>query len=180
MKPPRIFLVIGASGVGKSSVTRFLEKQSKYRVIDMDAEITRRYAESEQEVTDYFQSVGMEVFQEKAIEILEDLKKVGWDKHDGHDILLVDIGAGAVYGSKWEYFSEEFNTILLSAYPEYLWNTRTKPNEIHKNFNHFMTWQFNVPKMLHDTCGVVMDVSYLSVKEVAECLDNKIKNFIKG
>jgi shikimate kinase len=180
MKSPKVFLLIGASGVGKTTTANHLHANGvNYTSVDMDAEIVKRFGDPNQEVTDYFQAVGMEAFQENVIEILKGYYGKDWS-NPSREILLVDIGAGSIYGSQWEFFTEEFHTVLLTAYPEYLWNTRTKPAEIHKNFNHFMTWQFNVPKMLHETCDIVMDVSYLSVKEVADGLDKKITNYIKS
>lgn len=171
----KLFLVVGASAVGKTTVVKKVcSDYDLFKSYDLDFEISKRFGNKDEEVVNYFQRVGINEFQENAFTIIEEVSRV----HINDDkIILFDIGAGATYAFKSVELAELYPTVLLTANPKYLWDNRKKARENHNNFNHYKMWQFNLQTMLHDACEIKIDVAYLDIIQVAESLKNKILNY---
>jgi shikimate kinase len=183
-----VFLVIGASGVGKSTVCRHLsetypyilsDEKRKYKHIDLD-EYFARY--KKMKVSEYFNKVGFKKFWEESYKYIKTHYKrhLARKKNNPNTILLIDVGAGSTLDYKSINLTKEFNTILLTADPEYLFE-REKCKNNHKELGYFKWMEFsNERNNLYKNCNLKIDVSYLSVAQVSKVVDDKINNFNNG
>ena len=181
-KRKNVILVIGASGVGKTTVCKFLTEQSisiKFKHIDLD-DYFRRF--KKMKVTEYFVKVGYKRFWEESYRYI----KRHYDRHiarnkvDSETTLLIDIGAGSIFDHKSIRLTDEFFTLLLTADPEYLFE-REKCKNNHKELGYFKFMEFSREREnLYKNCDIKVDVSYLDVKQVADVVYNKIWNFKRG
>lgn len=182
-KKRNAFIVIGALGVGKTTVCSNLDKnhiipssmKKAYKHIDLDGYIAKL---KKMPVTEYFGKVGYEKFYEESHKIIKRLYN-NHIKSKTERILLIDVGSGSTFDYKSIALTKEFQSILLTADPEYLYETRTKCQETHKQLGYYKYWQFGKEKEeLYKSCDIKMDVSYLTYHHVSDSLAVKILTYI--
>ena len=175
------FLVIGALGVGKSTICNELAKnfsseKNPYIHIDLDAYIGKL---KKMEVKEYFGKVGYEKFYEESNKIIRRLY-FNHIKKKSKKILLIDVGSGSTFDYKSISLNRDMASILLTADPEYLFE-REKCQTSHKELGYYKFWQFGKEKeQLYSQCKIKIDVAYLNVTQIADIMDNKIKGFQTG
>lgn len=174
----KLFLVFGASAVGKTTLVKELARDKLlYLGFDLDAEIIKRFGEQEEEVVSYFHRVGLVEFQKKAFEVINDIRKN--QTQDGK-IILIDVGTGATYGGDAHMFPKEYMSILLTADAHYLWNNREKARANHSDYEHYQMWQFDMQKILHQECQIKIDVGYLDIIGVKATVHRKINGYLNN
>jgi shikimate kinase len=184
-----VILVIGALGVGKSTISKYLAEnihslnRIRYKHIDLDGYIGKL---KKMEVKEYFAKVGYEKFYEESAKIISKLysnhlKKQSKIRMDSKKTtLLIDVGSGSTFDYKSVNLTKTYHSILLTADPEYLFY-REKCKTSHKELGYYKYWQFGTEKKeLYDQCTIKIDVAYLSVEQIAHVMDCKIKNFQRG
>jgi len=185
-----VILVIGALGVGKSTVSKYIAEnihslnRIRYKHIDLDGYIGKL---KKMEVKEYFGKVGYEKFYEESAKIISRLYKNHIEKQSKirmdskKTTLLIDVGSGSTFDYKSVNLTKTYYSILLTADPEYLFE-REKCKKSHKQLGYYIFWQFGnfVKKELYGNCTIKIDVSYLSVEQISYIMDCKIKNFQRG
>lgn len=178
------FLMYGALGVGKTTVGQILKKSFKYDFYELDSLISKEVGKP---VSEYFNEAGMYKFYDKSRETIISLyntrEKLGFNNPEYSSItkpIIIDVGSGSIYDYRAIELIGRFNSILLSADPQYLFETRDKAKEIYKDFGYYTTWQFTKEKeMIYNTCDIKVDVSYLSPEETAYVVHRKIREFMR-
>ncbi|MBK7362729.1 MAG: AAA family ATPase [Micavibrio sp.] len=183
-KKRNVILVIGAYGVGKTTICKHIaekyinlsDKKKQYIHIDLDGYIGKLH---KMEVKDYFGKVGYEKFYDESYKIICRLYK-NHAKKKINKTLLIDVGSGSSFDYKSIALTKEFNALLLTADPEYLYD-REKCKTSNKELGYYKFWQFgNEKKHLYSQCSIKIDVSFLTVEQIADIVDNKIKSFQNG
>lgn len=185
----RAFLVVGALGVGKTTVCKLLAEKyiipstsspfsstrKQFRHIDLDGWIARY---KKMPVTEYFAKVGYEKFYEESHRVIKMLYKRHMVRIDNPNlILLIDVGSGSTFDYRAIELTKEFPSILLTSDPEYIFK-REKCKTSHKTLGNYKYWQFSKEKdALYSQCKIKVDVSYLTVEMVAETVSRKIAIF---
>lgn len=175
------FLVIGALGAGKSTVCKYLAdtyflhsvNKKQFKHIDLDAHIQKC---KKMEVKEYFGKVGYEKFYEESFKYIKTL----WNRHvarNSETVLLIDVGSGSTFDYKSTQLTQLLPSILLTADPEYLFK-REKCVTSHKELGYYKFWQFGKEKeQLYSQCKIKIDVSYMTIAQVAYAMCTKIVNF---
>lgn len=181
------FLMYGALGVGKTTVGQILKKVYKYDFYELDSLISKEVGKP---VSEYFNESGMYKFYDKSKETIMALyntrENLGFHNPENNNVnssvthpMIIDVGSGSIYDYKAIELIGRFNSILLSADPQYLFETRDKAKEIYKDLGYYTTWQFTKEKeIIYNSCDIKVDVSYLSPEETAYVLHRKIREFM--
>lgn len=174
------FLVVGATGVGKSTICEYMTNLNKvgfkYKHIDLDKYIGKRHKTTSQE---YFMKHGHEKFYKESYAIIKKLYYNHIQKHD-KTILLIDVGVGSIQNWNSINLTNEFCGILLTADAEYLYY-REKCRLFNKDIGSFKYFNFNKEKeIIYNQCKIKIDVSYLEIKSICEVMHEKIRRFMNG
>lgn len=186
-----VFLVFGAMGAGKTTVGKYMKenynrhsKINPYDFIELDDYIRK---DSGMSVTEYFKTIGYEKFYEHSVMCVENIienfhkEKLSCMMRDEkpYSILLIDIGAGSTFDYRAISLVNNYQSIHLSADSDYLYTNRSKCIETYKEFGYYNYFHFNKERdILYNKCDIKIDVAYLTVQQVAENIDWKIKNYL--
>lgn len=152
------FLIIGASGVGKSSVINAISELNAIEVLDLDVKLHGSLFE------DYF-SKGKEY-----IEALDDSKDI-----------LIAVGARCTYpeyGHKW--FTEQL-TIALIGNPISIFHRSERLQKTYNgDFNHYVSNEFSKAKLiLYNSCPYSINTENKNINQVTVSVLEIIKNYTK-
>ena len=182
-KDIKAFLVVGALGVGKTTICKLLAEKyivpstmkKQFKHVDLDGYFARY---KKMPVTEYFAKVGYEKFYEESHRIIKMLYKRHTVRKDNPNlILLIDVGSGSTFDYRSIELTRLYKSILLTADPEYLFK-REKCKTSHKTLGTYKYWQFSKEKdALYSQCKIKIDVSYLNPDMVAETVSRKITIF---
>ena len=177
----RIFLIMGAFGVGKSTISALLAKTYKnYRHVDLDEHIAKK---KKMGIKEFMGKIGYEKFYEVSERYINEIVigHKNYKKYCGQT-LLIDVGSGSTFDYRAFDLTNEHYCVLLTADAEYIYETREKCKKSGmKNLHYYKYWQFGKEKeQLYANCVIKVDVAYLTPEQVAEQLNTKIKNFQDG
>lgn len=183
MKQFDFFLMFGALGVGKTTVGSILkdDKRYEYDFYELDAIISKKVKKP---ISEYFNEIGMYKFYDVSLMQIERLfqirENLGFNAPNSPaKPMIIDVGSGCIYDYRAKELLSKYNSIVLTADPEYLFNTRNKAQDIYKELGYYKTWQFgNEKQEIYSSCDINVDVSYLDAKQVAEIIHCKLKNFM--
>lgn len=164
----RLFLIIGPSGVGKSSAIDKVDSCDGLIKYTLDA-VIKDYNE-EPSISLYFGKIGNEIFFRKSIEAIERLKIENIDK-----TILIDVGAGSF---DWEGCVNDFlkyQIISLIGEKEVIYSrVRNRPLE-KRSLNEYVSSEFKEHKaFLYDKASFRIDTTHLNSAEVAKRITNII------
>jgi shikimate kinase len=164
-----ILLLIGPSGVGKSSVIKeipFYDTLLIYKLDDILKELNE-----EASISKYFHRIGNKAFFEKSIEAIERLRKESPAKQ-----ILIDIGAGSI---DWEGCTDIFlnyRIVSLTGDKEILYD-RIKTRALEngsvetRTLEQYTKSEFMPHKMaLYDQATFNIDTSKLSKSDIAKII----------
>ncbi|MBL7894654.1 MAG: hypothetical protein JNK50_05105 [Bacteroidia bacterium] len=152
------FLIIGPSGVGKSSVINSIKELRLIEVLDLDSILHGT------PFPEYF-TKGKEY-----IESLENSKDI-----------LIAVGAGCTFpefGHKW--FTEQL-TIVLTGNPKHIFNRSERLQKTYNgNYEHYFSVEFSKAKeLLYKSCPYLINTENKCINQVTGSLIEIIKSDTK-
>ena len=151
-------LLIGPSGVGKSTVLEFLSKDNTLEVDDLDDLIKK--SERITSISNYLLDVGAEKFFLKSKEVIEKLDK--------HKNVLIAVGAGSLQYKKGHTWIKNQSTIVLTGDAKKIYE-RSNRKEFHPTFQKYKETEFSSERiMLYKSSKVIIDVTKMKKPEMAE------------
>jgi len=171
---------MGAFGVGKSTISGLMQTMYKkdYVHIDLDGYIARK---KKMEIKEFMGTVGYEKFYDVSKRYIGHIENNRYSRKHINKTVLVDIGSGSTFDYRAFELTEKYNCILLSADAEYIYKREKCAKSGMKNVHYYKYWQFGKEKeKLYNNCTIKIDVAYLSPQQVAEIMNDKIKNFQDG
>ncbi len=159
------FLIIGPSGVGKSTALKILSKEKELVTGDLDAMIEEN---TKMNTGSYFAEVGVQGFFEKSKELI-----IGLDIEKD---TIIAVGAGSIeYPQSHTWYLKQ-NTIALTGDFESIYK-RSNRQMYHPTFNQYYTTEFHpLRQNLYKNSKYVIDVTNLNPNEVARTILEVIKN----
>lgn len=180
-KDLKVLLIMGAYGVGKSTISSLLVEKYKndYVHINLDNYIARK---KKMDIKEYMGKVGYEKFYEESKRCIGIIECNKYKRKWIGKTLLIDIGSGSTFDYRAFELTNSYHSVLLTADPDYIYNTRQKCKESGmRDIGYYKYWQFSKEKdKLYENCSIKFDVAYLTPEQVAEQLNTKIKNFQDG
>lgn len=164
----RLFLIIGPSGVGKSSAIDKIDLCDGLAKYNLDAVI--KEGNGQASIPKYFEQIGNEGFFRKSIDAIERLKK-----ENSSAIVLIDVGAGSF---DWEDCVEDFlkyQIISLTGDKKVLYSRISNRDSENRSFDEYVSSEFKKHKIdLYDNANFTIDTTHLDSTTIA----TKIKNII--
>jgi shikimate kinase len=160
------FLLIGPSGVGKSTALKALSADKSVDIFDLDELVKRNVGAAS--LSKYFSEVGNQNFFNKSVDAIESLqiKKTS----------LIAVGAGSIDyidGHKWY---QNQNTIVLTGNPDIIYN-RSDRQRFHPTLDGYKALEFSQPRQsLYSNSKYSIDVTNLNSDQVADKIRDIIKN----
>ncbi|MBQ1901850.1 MAG: shikimate kinase [Lachnospiraceae bacterium] len=163
--------LIGFMGTGKSAVGKALQKETDYKIVDMDAEIVRR---EKRKISEIFEKEGEEYFRALETHLLEELEK--------QDHCIVSCGGGVVLKDENRGIMHRSGiTVLLTARPETILtrvkNDHSRPLlEGKKDVDSIKEMLQQRMPFYEKAANVIVPTDEKSPQELA----NRIVDFLKG
>lgn len=166
----KTYLIIGPSGVGKSSALQLIESEGDIIKFTLDNIIKKH--NDEPSCSKYFDKIGNEMFFKKSIESIDRLKQENPDK-----IILIDVGAGSF---DWEGCADiflKYQVISLIGDKDVLYKRiLNRPNE-KRNLKQYIESEFKPHKvMLYEKAMFRIDTTKLDSKRVSDEVKKIIVN----
>lgn len=164
-------LLIGPSGVGKSTASEILESQYGIKVYDLDKVLKEKIGGAS--LSSHLGQIGDSKFFDFSKDAIESLSSQAKS-----DILIV-IGAGSInYPLSHKWYSNQ-NLIALKGSPEVIYD-RGERQVHHPQLESFVRTEYNTDRLkLYESAKETIDVTHLSPQEVADELLNKIKHYLQ-
>ena len=165
-----LFLLIGPSGVGKSKTVSRLKLSDNFVVYKLDDLICKYNYENH--ISEYFGRIGNQAFFHKSKEAIERASLENFDK-----IIIIDVGAGSIdFEMCLDYYSQ-FNTILLIADKEIIYQRiKNRSEKEARTFEEYVESEFKPHKAkLFNSANYKIDTSRLSIEEASIELKNILK-----
>ena len=160
------FLLIGPSGVGKSTSLKILATDNSIEIYDLDCLIKEKVGASS--ISKYLTDFGNENFFNKSKAAIENTFR--------EKIVLIAVGAGSidfVGGHKWY---KEQNTIVLTGNPDIIYE-RSDRKQFHPTLDGYKSSEFSaVRQRLYNNSKYNIDVTELTPEQVAEKIGTIIMN----
>jgi len=160
------FLLIGPSGIGKSTALKNVIQDTAIDVFDLDDLIKEDVDVTS--ISTYFGNVGSEIFFNQS--------KLSIEKIDREKDVLIAVGAGSIDfegGHKW-YQTQ--NTIALTGNADIIYD-RSERKKFHPTIDSYKHREFSpVRQSLYSRSKYIIDVTELTPKEVAHKILEIIKN----
>jgi shikimate kinase len=152
------YLLIGPSGVGKSSALRSVEARSKIPVYSLD-EFIKGQSGSDS-ISSHLRIVGPKSFFEESIQGIEYIESLY------NQNIIIDVGAGSIdFGPGHEWYLSR-NTICLIGDPQIIYE-RGGRKEHHLTIKEFIASEFSSARSrLYEKAKFKIDVSYLNPEAV--------------
>ena len=160
------FLLIGPSGVGKSTTLNKLIMDNSIEIYDLDCLIKENVGVDS--VSDYFTRYGNENYFNKSKEII---KKLSRDKN-----IIIDVGAGSIDFLGGHQWYKDQNTIVLTGNPDIIYY-RSDRQHFHPTLDLYKSREFSqVRQKLYNNSKHIIDVTNLKPDNVVEKILTLIKN----
>lgn len=156
-----LFLIIGPTGVGKSSAINCITPSPSLKIFVLDDEMKKEHKVDS--ISKYFSNVGNEEFFRQSIATIEQIKQ-----HNEDVMVLIDVGAGSI---DWPGCVEtylQYEVICLSGEPELLYQRLlNRPNE-QRSFGEYSASEFKPHRRrLYEGARFRVDTSEMAIEEVA-------------
>ena len=166
----KLFLIIGPSGVGKTSAINNLIPCENLLKFTLDS-IIKDY-DNEASISKYFSRIGNKLFFERSIEAIEKLKS-----HNHDNIILIDVGAGSF---DWPGCIEtylKYPIISLTGDQEVLYNRILNRQNEKRTLHQYVTSEFMPHKStLYDKAKFKIDTSNMNSEEVSQKISSIVCN----
>jgi shikimate kinase len=151
------FLIIGPSGIGKSTVIKNLNLDN-WETVCLDSELSKAHPRSS--VSALFREIGEENFSYKSIEFIE--------KYTTSKNCIFDVGAGSIaFPGNHSWYIEQ-NVIVLLGDAEIIYPRSDRQKE-HPTIVSYKNMEFNQNRMaLYNKCKFKVDVTELNEGQVRE------------
>ena len=161
------FLLLGPSGVGKSSASKIIKlKNNSIIVYDLD-EVIKEH-EHVNSISNYFTEIGNEEFFNKSKDIIENYKS--------DSTILFVIGAGSIDYSLGHKWYRDQNTISITGDPSIIFE-RGNRNCFHSSLEDYIRIEFSSERVeLYNNAKYIIDVSNMSEQQVANEIMSVIIN----
>lgn len=157
------FLLIGPSGIGKSTALEVLNNYDNVETFDLDSLLEK---ESGMGLTEYAAKIGWEGFFEKSVEIIKSL--------ESKKNVVIAVGVQSIEhhaGHKW-FLNQE--TITLTGDPNVIY-ARSNRELYHPTFKYYDNTEFSGFRLnLYNKTKYKIDVTNLTSQEVGESIINII------
>ena len=166
----RTYLIIGPSGVGKSSAIQLIDSREELSKFTLDSVIKAH--NDEPSCSKYFDKIGNEMFFKKSIESIGRLTQENSGKN-----ILIDVGAGSF---DWEGCTDTFlkyQIISLTGDKEVLHKRILNRQGEKRNFEQYVGSEFKPHKtLLYEKAMFRIDTTKLDSKDVAEQIIQIVTN----
>lgn len=170
MNSNKTFLLIGPSGVGKSSAMNLIDTKNYLLKFNLDSIIKTHNNESSS--SKYFDKIGNESFFNKSIDCINRLQQEYSDK-----TILIDVGAGSI---DWEGCTSTFlryKIISLTGDKEVLYQRISNRGSEKRNLEQYVHSEFKPHKtLLYDSAIFRIDTTNLDSKCVSDQIIKIINN----
>ena len=161
------FLLIGPSGVGKSTVLKKLSADSSLVIHDLDNLVKENVGTIS--LSKYFTDFGHQNFFNKSKDAIE---KTYSDKN-----ILIAVGAGSIDFPGGHQWYNDQNTIVLTGDPDIIYK-RSDRHQFHPTCDGYKANEFSaVRQKLYNNSKFIVDVTHLTPEQVADKISEIIKNY---
>ncbi len=166
----KLFLIIGPSGVGKTSAINNLIPSDKLLKFTLDSII--KVDDKEPSISKYFSRIGNKAFFERSIEAIEKLKS-----QNHNNTILIDVGAGSF---DWPGCVEtylKYAIISLTGDREILYNLILNRQNEKRSLDQYIASEFMPHKAeLYDKAQFKIDTSNIDLEVVSLKVSNLVCN----
>jgi shikimate kinase len=161
------FLLIGPTGVGKSTSLKILAANDSIEVYDLDYLVKENVSVSS--ISKYLTDFGNENFFNKSKEAIENISKEA--------NVLIAVGAGSIdFVGGHEWYNDQ-NTIVLTGTPDIIYN-RSNRKIFHTTIDRYKLSEFSdVRQKLYGNSKYIIDVTNLTPEQVAHKISTIIINY---
>lgn len=167
MTDDKVYLLIGPSGIGKSSAISKVDQKDllKFKLDDVIKDFNNQLS-----ISDYFSRIGNEKFFKESINAIERLKQEHPDKN-----ILIDVGAGTI---DWDGCTDtllNYKLISLTCDKEKLYSRVKNRSTENRTFDQYISSEFKPHKeLLYDKAKFVIDTTYSDSKDVADEIERSL------
>lgn len=167
MTEDRVYLLIGPSGIGKSSA---IDKVDHKDLLKFKLEDVVKNFNNQSSVSDYFSRIGNENFFKESINAIERIKQENPDKN-----ILIDVGTDTI---DWDGCTDrllDYKLISLTCDKEKLYSRVKNRSTENRTFDQYISSEFKPHKeLLYDKAQFVIDTTHLDTKEVADEIERAL------
>ncbi len=164
-----LFLVIGPSGVGKSSALKIIKSYGDISVFFLDDEIRENNGESC--ISKYLEQIGNKKFFRESIDLIEQIKG-----ESESSIILIDVGAGSI---DWEGCIDDFlnyQIIVLTADKQVLYSRICNKQNNARSFDEYVASEFKPHKLdLYNKAKYLINTTNLNSIDTAVEIEKIVK-----
>jgi len=162
------FILVGPSGVGKSTAAKELKKICNISVFDLDKEMENRFNESS--ISTFLSRIGNKQFFDLSVDTINALV------NENHCNILVVVGAGSIAYEKGLDYYRKKNLIALTGDPSAIYE-RGNRQKFHPEFHGYLKSEFSeYRKKLYSLAKETIDVTNLSIEQVGRELERIINS----
>ncbi|TWF40321.1 shikimate kinase [Chitinophaga polysaccharea] len=163
-----ISLLVGPSGVGKTTACGIVAKESSIKVIDLDEFLRQKIGVKS--LSAHLAEVGDEQFFTLSKEGIEEIEK------DASSDLIIVVGAGSINLPVSHSWYQSKNLLALVGDPQVIYE-RGNRQKHHPSISGFIKTEFNeARRCLYKNAGSMIDVTFKTPEAVAD----EIIRIIKG
>ncbi len=164
------FLLIGPSGVGKSTALKKLSADSTLAIHDLDNLVKENVGASS--LSKYFTDFGNQNFFNKSKDAIE--------KTDSQKNILIAVGAGSIDFLGGHQWYNDQNTIVLTGDPEIIYK-RSDRQRFHPTCDDYNASEFSSARQkLYNNSKFIIDVTRLTPEQVVDKISEIIKTTVNG
>ena len=161
------FLLIGPTGIGKSTALKKLLKDNSIEIYDLDCLVKENVGA--QSLSKYLKDFGDENFFNKSKDVIESIER---EKN-----VLIAVGAGSINYVDGHQWYKDQNTIVLTGNPDIIYFRCDRQN-FHPTVELYKEREFSsVRQKLYNNSKFIIDVTNLTPDEVAEKISEIIKTY---
>lgn len=164
-----IFLLIGPSGVGKTTACDIVARKSNINVIDLDKFLKAK--NGGKSLSAHLAQIGDEQFFEMSKEGIEEIE------NDASSDSIIVVGAGSINLPVSHGWYQTKNLLALIGNPQTIYE-RGNRQKYHPEIKGFINTEYNEARRnLYENAGSVIDVTDKSPEEVADEIIRIIKAY---